>query len=259
MTVASCGAPVAPSSRGDATAANPATASGFPLGSFAKEVQDPELGRIRLAWTFEEDGRWAEVPFALEGQSLNVPAMRGTYTVEGDTVTLATEFPPGWGTSQHTWRLDGDRLWTSFVSSTNPDDADWFKTLDDRPWVSISSMSRRVLVVDDHAGFRTMARRLLEADGWDVVGEAWDGASAVAATAALRPDVVLIDIGLPGVDGFIVADRVAMMGSPDIVLVSSRDPDTYADRIASSVAVGFIAKVDLDGDRLRVILGSASR
>ncbi len=120
-------------------------------------------------------------------------------------------------------------------------------------------MSRRVLVVDDHAGFRSMARRLLEADGWNVVGEAWDGASAVATTAALRPDVVLIDIGLPDIDGFAVADRVAEIGSPDIVLVSSRDRDAYEDRIASSVAVGFIAKVDLDGDHLRTVLASATR
>lgn len=120
-------------------------------------------------------------------------------------------------------------------------------------------MSRSVLVVDDHAGFRTMARRLLEADGWNVVGEAWDGASAVATAVALQPDVVLIDIGLPDVDGFIVADRVAMIGSPQIVLISSRDREAYADRIASSVAVGFIAKVDLDGDRLRTLVGSATR
>ena len=120
-------------------------------------------------------------------------------------------------------------------------------------------MSRRVLVVDDHAGFRTLARRLLEADGWNIVGEAWDGASAVATAAALRPDVVLIDIGLPDVDGFIVADRVAMIGSPDIVLVSSRDREAYGDRITSSVAVGFIAKVDLDGDRLRTLLATVRR
>ena len=104
-----------------------------------------------------------------------------------------------------------------------------------------------------------MARRLLEADGWNVVGEASDGASAVATAAALGPDVVLIDIGLPDVDGFIVADRLALIGSPDIVLVSSRDREAYGDRITSSVAVGFIAKVDLDGDHLRTILASASR
>ncbi len=137
VVVAGCGTPVAPATRTGAASEDPVTPSGFPLGSFAKEVQDPELGSIRLVWTFEEDGRWAEVPFALEGQNLDVPAVRGTYEVEGDTVTLATDFPPGWGTSDHTWRLEGDRLWTSFISSTNPDDADWFRALDASPWVAI--------------------------------------------------------------------------------------------------------------------------
>ena len=135
MVVAACGASIAPATGTGAPSADPVTAAGFPLGSFAKEVQEPQHGRIRLVWTFEDGGRWAEVPFALEGQSLNMPAVRGTYTVDGDTVTLATEFPPDWGTSHHTWRLEDDRLWTSFISSTNPEDADWFRALDDRPWV----------------------------------------------------------------------------------------------------------------------------
>ena len=114
-------------------------------------------------------------------------------------------------------------------------------------------------MVDDHAGFRTTARRLLEADGWDVVGEAWDGASAEVTATALRPDVVLVDIGLPDADGFSVADRLATIGSPDIVLVSSRDEDAYAGRVAASAAIGFISKRDLDSHRLRAILRSAPR
>jgi CheY-like chemotaxis protein len=117
---------------------------------------------------------------------------------------------------------------------------------------------RRVLVVDDDAGFRATAGRLLESEGWSVVGEAHDGASALAAAASLRPDVVLLDIGLPDIDGFIVAERMASDGTPDIVLVSSRDRGTYAWRIASSVAVGFIAKGDLDGDGLRALLVAGS-
>ncbi len=137
MVVTGCATPVAPTTRTGAASADPVTASSFPIGSFAKEIDDPDLGRIRLVWTFEDGGRWAEVPFALEGQSLDVPAVRGTYTIEGDTVTLATEFPAGWGASQHTWRLEGDRLWTSFISSTNPDDTDWFRALDDSPWISV--------------------------------------------------------------------------------------------------------------------------
>lgn len=116
-----------------------------------------------------------------------------------------------------------------------------------------------MLVVDDHAGFRAIARRLLESEGWSVVGEARDGATAVVAATALRPDIVLLDIGLPDVDGFVVAERLAAIGAARIVLVSSRDRDAYGARIASSVAVGFIAKGELDGDHLRTLLGSASR
>ena len=118
----------------------------------------------------------------------------------------------------------------------------------------------RVLLVDDHAGFRATARRLLESEGWIVVGEAADGASGVAAAARLRPTLVLLDIGLPDIDGFAVAERIAMAGRddldsvPDIVLVSSRDRAAYADRIAMSTALGYIAKDELDGEALRDVL-----
>jgi DNA-binding NarL/FixJ family response regulator len=115
---------------------------------------------------------------------------------------------------------------------------------------------QRILVVDDHAGFRATARRWLEAEGWTVVGEASDGATAIRAAGTLRPDVVLLDIGLPDMDGFVVAEMMARDGAPDVVLVSSRDPGTYAGRLATSAAIGFIAKADLDGDGLRAVLAS---
>jgi two-component system nitrate/nitrite response regulator NarL len=118
---------------------------------------------------------------------------------------------------------------------------------------------QRILVVDDHAGFRATARRWLEAEGWTVVGEAFDGASALVAVASLRPDVVLLDVGLPDMDGFAVADRLAGGGAPDVILVSSRDPGAYAGRIATSRAIGFIAKADLDPDGLRAMLDSVRR
>jgi DNA-binding NarL/FixJ family response regulator len=118
---------------------------------------------------------------------------------------------------------------------------------------------QRILVVDDHAGFRATARRWLEAEGWTVVGEASDGAAALLAAGTLRPDVVLLDIGLPDMDGFVVAEMMAGDGAPDVVLVSSRDPDAYAGRLAASVAIGFIAKEELDGDRLRTLLASGRR
>jgi DNA-binding NarL/FixJ family response regulator len=118
-------------------------------------------------------------------------------------------------------------------------------------------VNRRCLVVDDHAGFRAAARRLLESEGWIVVGEAADGAAALTAAASLRPDMVILDIGLPDIDGFEVAESLA--GSPvEVVLVSSRDGEAFGSRVAASAAVGFIAKADLDGASLRALLGSAS-
>ena len=114
-----------------------------------------------------------------------------------------------------------------------------------------------ILVVDDHAGFRATARRLLERDGWTVVGEAEDGLSALRAASSLRPDVVLLDIGLPGPDGFWVADHLSLDArGPVIVLVSSREADAYGDRIAMSPALGFLAKSDLDSARLRAMVAA---
>ena len=108
--------------------------SGFPLGTFSKELSGPELGHVRLVWDFEPDGRYAEIPFALDGQTVRTPTILGTYVVDGDTVTIATEYPPDWGTSRHAWRMDGDVLWTVFLQSDVPDDKDWFEGLDSRPW-----------------------------------------------------------------------------------------------------------------------------
>ena len=67
---------------------------------------------------------------------------------------------------------------------------------------------RTLLIVDDHAGFRELARALLEAEGFDVVGEAADGESALVASRVLNPDVVLLDVALPDLDGFTVCQRL---------------------------------------------------
>jgi len=115
-----------------------------------------------------------------------------------------------------------------------------------------------ILVIDDHRGFRTTARRVLERDGWTVVGEAVDGQSGIAAAAALAPDVVLLDIGLPDVDGFLVAEIIAASAdAPSIVLVSSRDLETYRDRVRTSPAAGFIGKGELDGTAIRSLIRTA--
>ena len=116
---------------------------------------------------------------------------------------------------------------------------------------------KRVLIVDDHGGFRATARRLLESEGWTVVGEAADGRSAMAAAANLRPDLVLLDIGLPDVTGFDIVEPLMSICPAEVVLVSSRDRSAYSDRLAQSAAVGFIAKEDLDGLHLRSLLSSA--
>ena len=110
------------------------TSAGFPLGSYSKVLDDPDLGRSLIVWTFTADGRFTEVPIALDGQRLEAFPIRGTFTADAETVTVATNYPPGMGTSTHGWRRDGDRLWTFLVDSTNPEDMEWFEALDSRPW-----------------------------------------------------------------------------------------------------------------------------
>jgi DNA-binding NarL/FixJ family response regulator len=120
----------------------------------------------------------------------------------------------------------------------------------------LAGMGRTVLIVDDHAGFRAAARALLEAGEFDVVGEAEDGASAVVAAAELRPEVVLLDVQLPDVDGFAVAERLVDDGVPAaIVLISSRDISSFRRRLAANPAWSFIAKNDLSGETLAAALG----
>ena len=115
-----------------------------------------------------------------------------------------------------------------------------------------------VLIVDDHPGFRSAARAVLEADGFEVVGEAADGESGLAAAERLRPGLVLLDIQLPDLDGFEVARRLSQAGDPPlVVLVSSRDSSAYRRRLADSPARGFVAKSELSGAALSALLASA--
>lgn len=110
-------------------------------------------------------------------------------------------------------------------------------------------VARTVLVVDDHAAFRAAARRLLELDGLRVVGEAEDGATALRLVPVLAPDIVLLDVGLPDLSGFEVADRLAD-GPAQVVFVSSRAPGDLGRRVRSTGARGFIAKDDLSGEEV---------
>jgi DNA-binding NarL/FixJ family response regulator len=113
-------------------------------------------------------------------------------------------------------------------------------------------MSPTVLIVDDHPSFRVTARALLEAEGFDVVGEAEDGAGAIEVARRLRPEVVLLDVNLPDIDGFEVAARLASNGgSPAIVLTSSRDKSEFGGLVERSCACGFVPKGELSGVTLK--------
>jgi DNA-binding NarL/FixJ family response regulator len=118
-------------------------------------------------------------------------------------------------------------------------------------------MTPTVLIVDDHPSFRATARALLEAEGFDVVGEAADGAEALALAAETRPEVVLLDVQLPDVDGFAVAAQLTGGNgdSPAVVLVSSRDGSDYGSLVEESGARGFVPKAELSGERLAALLG----
>jgi DNA-binding NarL/FixJ family response regulator len=115
---------------------------------------------------------------------------------------------------------------------------------------------KRVLIVDDHDAFRATARRWLAAGGFDVIGEAADGAQALDAVARLRPDVVLLDVQLPDSNGFEIAARLnSSSHPPDIVLISSRDASEFGGLVERSGARGFIPKAKLSGTRLAALLG----
>jgi len=112
-----------------------------------------------------------------------------------------------------------------------------------------------ILIVDDHAAFRLQARALLTADGFTVIGEAADGLSGLAAVRTLQPDLVLLDIGLPDVEGFEVARELAVSGPPPlVVLTSSREASAYGSRLAGSRVLGFIPKDELSGAALRALV-----
>jgi DNA-binding NarL/FixJ family response regulator len=116
-------------------------------------------------------------------------------------------------------------------------------------------VKRRVLIVDDHLSFRATARAVLEAEGFEVVGEAGDGAEAMSCAARLRPDVVLLDVQLPDMDGFEIAAQLTSNGSaPAIVLTSSRDAAEFGGLIERSPVRGFVPKAELSGRRLAALL-----
>jgi DNA-binding NarL/FixJ family response regulator len=114
-------------------------------------------------------------------------------------------------------------------------------------------MRRTIVIVDDHGPFRRSARRLLELDGFEVVGEAFDCSTGERLVRSTEPDVVLLDVALPDGSGLDVAERLSG-GPATIVLVSSRDPDDLGSRLGTCGAAGFIPKDELTGERLTELL-----
>jgi DNA-binding NarL/FixJ family response regulator len=116
-------------------------------------------------------------------------------------------------------------------------------------------MPARVLIVDDHERFRRTARRMLEADGWNVVGEAADGESAIAAATTVDPDVVLLDVGLPDISGLEVARQLSdQLPRLAVVVISTHDSTDYRDLALANGARGFLAKTALTGQALDAVL-----
>jgi DNA-binding NarL/FixJ family response regulator len=112
-----------------------------------------------------------------------------------------------------------------------------------------------VLIVDDHPSFRALARTVLQAEGFDVVGEAVDGASALTEAARLRPQLVLLDAQLPDTDGFAVAAELTRDGDgPAVVLTSSRDAADFGPLVSESGARGFVPKAELSAAALAAFL-----
>jgi CheY-like chemotaxis protein len=117
-------------------------------------------------------------------------------------------------------------------------------------------MRPTVLILDDHDDFRASASAMLGGGWFRGRGWRWDGAAAVEAVERLRPDIVLLDIQLPDLDGFAVAERLAAMSDPPrVVLISSRDAASYGPRRDAALACGFLAKRELSGASLAAFVG----
>jgi DNA-binding NarL/FixJ family response regulator len=113
-----------------------------------------------------------------------------------------------------------------------------------------------VVIVDDQSAFRSAARSVIgRLPGWQVIGEADSGESGIERAAALRPDVVLMDINLPGING-IEATRRILADSPAVavVLLSTYGVDDLPDDAASCGAAGYVRKDDLTPRLLRTLL-----
>jgi len=116
-------------------------------------------------------------------------------------------------------------------------------------------MPCRVLIVDDNGDFRAVARQLLERHGFVVVAEAETGISGIEKAKEHRPDIVLLDVQLPDVDGFEVAERLSHLDVPvDVILTSSLDGTDFGALVARSSALGFVPKAELSASAIEALL-----
>ena len=112
-------------------------------------------------------------------------------------------------------------------------------------------MLPRIVIIDDDPAFLATVRLLLETEGFVVVGEALNGLDGVAAATDLPPDIVLVDVNLPDIDGFEVVERLAREeSSPPVVLTSIRSAHDFGNLVERSRARGFITKADITGEAL---------
>ncbi len=117
-------------------------------------------------------------------------------------------------------------------------------------------MRETLVIVDDNDAFRARARLLLDAEGYEVVGEAADGADGLEVLRELRPDLALLDVQLPDTDGFALAERLCRdEAATGIIIISTREAADYAGSVTRCGALGFISKADLCGRAIREISG----
>ena len=121
---------------------------------------------------------------------------------------------------------------------------------------TIRLVRRRLLIVDDNRDFRRLARRLLGAEGFEVVAAARSASEALIAAGTFAPDVVLLDVNLPDASGFDVAARlVRELPSVAVVLTSTRSASEFEELAVASGARGFVPKDDLSAAELDRLLG----
>jgi CheY-like chemotaxis protein len=127
------------------------------------------------------------------------------------------------------------------------------------PAANIGAVKIPVLVVDDDAGFRSLAVRILRASGLHVMGEAATCAAGLAAAHELRPPAILVDVRLPDGDGIALARELRELPWRPRVLLTSSDPDVAADLASADGApVAFVPKADLASAPLWRLLGAGA-